>query len=208
MFDAAYAHAGGSDEGLQTVKDLGIDDINALAYDGTVFNRTTDREAPHNLYTSTASLDTLTSGMKLRPFTSYLRKIDVPQTATASVISFNISTAVFNPAFTYDSKTNSYARSEAGEPHMSDKAVQITPKVVIALITSRSQDGIYSVYKTTGSGAIMVFQDGIVSEGSWSRATSADQYTFTDKNGQPMLLNAGQTWVTAVESTTDVSYTP
>ncbi len=208
MFDAAYVHAGGSDEGLQTVKDLGIDDINALAYDGTALYRSPDRAAPHNLYTSMESLNALTKDMKVKPFTSYGRKIDVPQTPTANNIAFNVSTALFNSSYIYDATTNSYARSEADAPHLDDKGAAIKPKVVIAMAATRSYDGIYSVYKTTGSGSIVVFQDGIVSEGTWERIAQTDQYTFKDKNGLSMLLNKGQTWITLIEDTKDVSYTP
>jgi hypothetical protein len=53
-----------------------------------------------------------------------------------------------------------------------------------------------------------VFQDGIVSEGTWAKADRKSQFVFTDKNGLPMKLNAGQTWISVVGSNGDVMYKP
>src|SRR5690554_5162744 len=51
-YDAIYSSAGGSPGGLKLVQSDYIDDISGLAYDGRYFTRSSDRYAPHNLYTS------------------------------------------------------------------------------------------------------------------------------------------------------------
>jgi hypothetical protein len=104
---------------------------------------------------------------------------------------------------------------QAGEPHYvlaKDQTTkkQINPKTVVVIVTSYGidNDGYHSSYRTTGTGNLYVFQDGIVSTGKWSKTDAKTQYVFTDKNGLPMKLNRGQTWVTLVASDSAVSYKP
>lgn len=208
IYHASYVHAGGSEDGLSRISELGVDDVNAFQYEGSVLYRSPERAAPHDLYTGMPALDGIIQNQPKKAFTPLDRKLDVPQTPVASTISLSISSALFNSAYIYDPTTNTYARSEGGEAHVDEKGTQIKPKVVIALETTRGQNEIYSVYKTVGSGAIKVFQDGIVSDGTWERSDLTSQYVFKDKNGLSMKLNAGQTWVTLVESLSSVSYTP
>jgi hypothetical protein len=107
--------------------------------------------------------------------------------------------------------SNSYNRSEGGAAHTdADSGTQISPKVVIALIMPYSieSDGYHSSYATIGSGQAYVFQDGTVSIGTWSKPDAKTQFSFTDAAGKPLLLNPGQTWLTAVSDATKVSYAP
>jgi hypothetical protein len=116
---------------------------------------------------------------------------------------------LYNPHFDYDAASNSYKRSLAGKPHVDERSgAQISPKVVVALVMPHHYEGIYSVYQTTGSGTAYVFQDGMVAQGSWSKADRKTQVTLTDAAGTELKLNPGQTWVTLVSSTPDVTYTP
>jgi len=132
--------------------------------------------------------------------------------APANVINLAISGALYNVRYDYDAATNNYKRSLAGQPHMSMDAAgaqkQITPKVVIALAMSYSiqSDGKHSVYGTIGSGQAFVFQDGTVTTGTWSKASSAEQFKFTDASGKPITINPGQTWITAVGAAGNVTY--
>ncbi len=215
-FDASYAHVGGSPDALALIKTLGVNDLDQFA-NGNSYYRINSREAPHNVYTDFTKLDALNTskGYTSSKFTSWERKIDVKQTPTASIIDLSVSGPTYSPRFTYDAATNSYLRLQEGEPHyVLDKdqttKKQINPKTVVVLVTAYSldNDGYHSSYKTTGSGTMYVFQDGIASTGTWSRTGATTQYVFTDKNGLPMKLNRGQTWITLVSSDSAVSYKP
>lgn len=210
-FDASYVHAGGSPDGLQTISSLGVKDISAFAYGDDVFFRTSDRQSPHNLYTSFKGLDKVNKekGFTGSKFTPWSRKKDVPQTATAKKIDITISSAFYNPSYEYDATTNTYLRSQAGEIHKDEKSgKQIAPKTVLVMTMNKSQNGIYSVYKTNGSGKFYAFQDGQVTEGTWERSGVSDQYSFKDANGFNFLFNKGQTWVSIVPDSSGVKYTP
>ena len=210
-FDASYVHAGGSPDGLQTIAGLGVKDISAFAYGDDVFYRTTDRQSPHNLYSSFKGLDRVNQekGFTGSKFTAWNRKKDVPQTPIASKIDITISTPYYNPSYTYDVTSNSYLRSEGGEVHKDEKSgKQLSPKTVLVMVMNRSQNGIYSVYKTNGSGKFIAFQDGVATDGNWSRTNVTDQYAFKDANGFEYLFNKGQVWTSIVTDTANVKYVP
>ena len=90
--------------------------------------------------------------------------------------------------------------------------VQITPKVVVAMVLPYSYGALdssgayYSVYGVVGSGQVDVFQDGTVTVGTWAKTSNASQITFTQANGQPLDLNAGQTWIEALAGSQDITY--
>jgi hypothetical protein len=69
-------------------------------------------------------------------------------------------------------------------------------------------DGKHSQYDDIGSGTAYIFQDGGVSIGGWQKADQDSQISFVDDNGQPLKLNAGQTWLTLVSGTNKVVYKP
>lgn len=209
-FDAAYVHAGGSPEALNRIDELSIKDMSAFENNGTYY-RADDREAPHDLYTSMSKLNERRTqlGFTGSTFEPWKRKSDTAQTPLASTIDFTISGPVYNVSFGYDPLTNSYLRSQNGGAHTDQaSAKQITSKVVIGLVTSRGQQGIYSDYRLTGSGEIRVFQDGIISQGTWTKENVNSQFVFKDKNGLDFLFNKGQTWVTLVDSASDINYAP
>ena len=98
-FDASIAHVGGSATALAEVGTVGLKSLNQFAY-GSSYIRTTDRFAPHNVYTDFDKLDALNSqlGYKTSEFDSFTRKAPKPAAvAKATNITVNIS------SFTYQS---------------------------------------------------------------------------------------------------------
>lgn len=212
-FRAAYVHAGGSQDALANIKTWGVQDLNQFA--GGPFRREPSRSSPHNLYSSVVDLSNIAvqRGYKSE-FTSLARKAAAPLTApSASVINFNISSALYNSQFEYDAATNGYKRSQAGAPQIdANTNTQLTPNVVIAMVmplgggSRTSQGSAYSNYNPIGSGQAYIFQDGGVTVGNWNKADNRSQITFSDQAGAPIALNPGQTWLTALASNTKVTY--
>ena len=217
-FNAAYAHVGGSPDALADLNAWNVRNIDQFA-NSAAFQRISSRYAPHNVYTSIAQLNTVenTKGWTSSNFKGFIRKADTPaKTPTASNLSFTLSGPIYNPSFTYNPSTNNYTRSENGTVHnvisQSGVLTPITPKVVVALITPLGQGALdssgayYSDYNVLGSGQAMIFQDGTEITANWNKQNSTDQITFTDNSGNPVKLNAGQTWLTAVATSANVSY--
>jgi hypothetical protein len=209
-FDAAYAHAGGSAKALSYIKKWHVKD---LQHHASYFHRVTDRAAPHNLYTSIKDLNKYEKekGFGKAKYTPLPRKEkEAPSaTPTAQTIDFNISSANYNVHYDYDPAANNYKRSVGGAKHKDEKTGgQLTPKVVVALIMPQGKDGIYYTYSTLGSGKAYIFQDGIVSIGTWKKKNNDSNLTFVDANGDLLRLNPGQTWFTALGESSRVSYKP
>lgn len=210
-YDAAYAHVGGSPDALAKIKTEGIRDLDQFHNAGS-FRRISQREAPHNVYTTGDNLRQLASGKgwNSSTFTGLSRKKEAKAAApTAIAIDIGISGPTYNVHYDYDASCNCYPRKLAGAPHSDgDSGKQIAPKVVVGLVTPYGlmADGYHSTYTTTGTGAVKIFQDGTVTEGTWKRDTTVSQYTFSDANGKPIALNPGQTWFTAVGSPAAITH--
>lgn len=210
-FDAGIAHAGGSGAALEQVRSGAFKDLDQF-YNGGAYQRVDSRYAPHNLYTSRAQLLDLQNqkGWGTSNFKSFLRKAEKPSaTVTAKTIDLSISGYLYDPHYDYDAASNTYKRSEGGKPHTDEKSgIQLGPKVVVALVMPQHYEGIYSVYDDTGSGKAFIFQDGTVTEGTWSKADRNTQLSLGDANGSPLPINPGQTWFSLVNDAGAVSYKP
>ncbi len=210
-FDASLAHVGGSPEALADMKAWHVKDLDQFSSSGS-YTRISSRSAPHNVYTSVSRLNTLEAakGFNTVNFKGFVRKKALPlKTPTNVNIDISISGPLYAVHYSYDPKTNTYLRNEAGSPHIdANSNTQISPTVVIALVIpySLEADHYHSDYGVIGSGQAYIFQDGGVTVGNWSKTSSATQITFTDQASKPIKLDPGQTWVTAISHSTDVKY--
>jgi len=206
-FHAAVAHVGGAPQALIDIKTFNVKDLDEF-YNGSSYTRITSRYAPHNVYTSMTNLNALevAKGFTGSPFVSFPRKKDAPsKQPNATSIDFAISGYLYNVHYDYDAAANSYKRSEGGQPHTDEKSgTQLEPKVVMALVMNRGidADGDHTDYTDTGSGPLYLFQDGIVTQGTWHKADRTSQFSFTDTAGKTLPLNAGQTWISIVDAGT------
>lgn len=210
-FDASIAHVGGSLAALNEVRNGSYRDIDEF-FNGGYYYRSTDRYAPHNVYTTSAKLDALNAakGYTSSTFTGFTRKDSVAATTpTATSINVTISSALYNSSYTYNKATNTYDRSEGGAPHIDREAGQISPRVVVVMTIPEQtvlQDGYREQIDAIGSGKAVIFQDGTVQQVTWSKASMKDQIKFTDANGKDVPLARGQTWLTSVPQTGGVTW--
>ena len=202
-YDASIAHIGGSQRALQEIRNGEYRDIDQF-FNADTYWRATDRLAPHNVYTSFEKLQMLNAK---KGYTSSQPKVfERGETkplseSKASSISVGISSPTFNSSYTYDAKTNSYARSQAGQVHLDREKGAITPAVVIVMKvneTTVQEETARQSITTTGSGPVTIFQNGDVIEGTWQRLATSDQFKFTDTGGTVIKLAPGQTWITAI----------
>lgn len=218
-FDAAYAHVGGSPDALSDINTWGVKDMNQF-YNAGAYERISSRYAPHNVYTSIAQLNQVEAakGYSKSNYTGFVRKPkETPsKTPTTTNIDIKFSGFYYDSHYDYDPTTNTYKRSESGAAHMElhkdGTQVQIAPKVVVAMIVPEqngaldSSGAYYADYAAIGSGQVLVFQDGIITPGTWSKTSNTSQITFTDSNGKPLALDPGQTWIAATPLASNVAY--
>jgi hypothetical protein len=202
-FDASIAHVGGSAEALTEVRNGSYRDLDQF-FNSASYWRTTDRYAPHNVYTSFDKLDALNTskGYTTSSFTGFDRKDSTAaKTPTATSINVTISSALYNSSYAYNATTNTYDRSQAGAPHLDREDGQISPRVVVVMKVNEQtvlQDGYREVITTVGSGQAYIFQDGTEQDVTWHKDANEAQLYFTDASGARVALARGQTWIAAV----------
>jgi len=57
-----------------------------------------------------------------------------------------------------------------------------------------------------GTGKALVFTDGTVTVATWTKASQTAPTQLTDAAGQPIALNAGNTWFSVVPTVNTVTY--
>jgi len=202
-FNASVAHIGGSAAALAEVRNGSYRDIDQF-FNAGAYWRATDRYAPHNVYTSFEKLDALNAskGYTTSEFTGFTRKDSkAAEPATVNTVDVQISSALFNSHYAYNTTTNTYDRSQAGAPHLDREGGQISPRVVIAMKVDQHrvfEDGWREQINAIGKGTAYIFQDGGMQEVTWQKLSKTAQITFTDAEGKDVPLARGQTWLTAV----------
>lgn len=206
-FDASLAHVGGSAAALAEVRNGTYRDIDQF-FNSATYWRSTDRYAPHNVYTSFEKIDALNNskGYSTSNFTGFTRTdgkaSDSPNATNIDIV---ISSDLYNSSYIYNKETNTYARFQAGEAHIDRESGQITPSVVIAMKVDEKtvmEDGYRQSIVTIGSGEAVIFQNGVAINATWSKNSKQEQITFKDSNGAEIPLVRGQTWITAIPKDT------
>lgn len=205
-YQPSIVHVGGSLYALQQVRSGDYRNVDIEYHAGASW-RATDRAAPHNVYTNFQNLEALNNklGYTSSTFTSFARADGKPAaTQDAKSIDVAISGALYNSHYDYNPATNTYARSQAGAPHLDREDGQITPSVIVTLkvnMTTIMEDGWRENITTTGSGEAQIFQNGTVQTATWSKADRTSPLQLTGADGKEVALNRGQTWVAAVPTT-------
>lgn len=212
-YDAGISHVGGSGQALSEIKNQGIKDLDQyLGANSTAYWREKSRYAPHNMYTNVVKLKEVEKQKNWSStYKGFVRGAEdkASDKPNAKAINIKMSSANYAVSYQYDAASNTYLRNIGGRPHMDAKSnTQLAPKVLVVPVVSWSQDGIYSVYAINGSGKVMVFQNGTVTEGTWQKSDRKSQFIFTGSDNQPLKLAPGQTWVTIASSVNDITFNP
>ncbi len=234
-YDALYAHVGGANtpgpaDALSQIIKYEVKDLNQFSIGFPVFWRDYQRlgrsvATEHTMYSTTAKLWavgakrdwTATDSAGLRwdkNFVSWKFKDDkAGGTATNIKVDFWASQGGYDVNWVYDAASNSYRRKNGGGDHLDlNNKTQLAPKVVIVQLEreSNANDGypgnVHLLYKTTGSGKALIFQDGVAVEGQWNKVSRLSRTKYTDKNNKEIELNKGQIWIQTVPEGSKVSY--
>lgn len=202
-FQASIAHVGGSKFALNEIRNGRYRDIDQF-FNGAYYWRSTDRYAPHNVYTSFKKLDALNAKRNYTSstFIAWPRQDGAPAKKTdAGTISVHISGPTYDSKYVYNSAKNTYTRYQAGALHLDREGGKITPSIVVVMNVNETtvfQDGYREQITTSGSGKARVFQNGTEIDAKWTKANRGGQIKFTDANDKEIVFNRGQTWITAI----------
>lgn len=110
----------------------------------------------------------------------------------------------------YDITSNEYKRNNGGITHLDlETKEQLSAKNVVvqlAKLTGPVDDLGHFLYTTTGLGKALIFQDGKVIVGSWSKKTRVGRTTFFGANGKEIEFNPGLIWIEAIPNEKQVTY--
>jgi len=151
------------------------------------------------------------SNLKAKPawdksFTAWKFKDDATTRGPVTDIKFDFwaSQPTYSVAWKYDPQTNSYQRFDAGQPaiDLSTGLQQSAKNVVIQFVkeTGPVDEHLHMLYEVTGTGKALLFQDGNVVPGTWTKTTPAARTKFVLDGGKEVQFNRGMIWVELVPS--------
>lgn len=194
-----FANSGGNRGTRAALARSSLVDIGVSAA-SSFYYRTSNRRAPHNLFTNTDNL--WAAGVELggaglpSAVLGFRGEGDAinPNAVPASSARINYG----NASVDYQWNGSGWARSQDGGRTVDTAGRQASPATVVVQFTrygrsaadSRSPEAI-----SVGSGEAWVFTDGHVVKGTWSRPTAADTTQYLDGNGQEILVLPGQIWI-------------
>jgi hypothetical protein len=217
-YQGMYAHAGGSPQGLKLAESTDqLVNLDALHRGGgSYFARSKKRAAPHNLYTSSASLQQAAekrgSAEYSNPELGFTLKPEAApeqRPAAQSLVYFFLAKQD-TAGWTYDPASNSYLRLRRGRPHVDGASgQQLSAKnVVVIEVQERKIAGDRAgriEQDVVGSGPGVLFQDGVARDVTWSKETAAAPLRFFLPDGAEAAMNPGQVWVAAVPALGNLS---
>lgn len=110
----------------------------------------------------------------------------------------------------YDKASNAYRRSNGGQPHIDfNTQEQLVAKNVVvqfAKETGPLDEHKHLIYGTTGNGRALIFQDGLVIEGTWAKKSRTDRTLYYDNSGREVKFNRGPVWIEILPTTGKVNY--
>lgn len=211
---ALFAHVGGNIDALDLISQArNFYDLNQFSL-GSYFWRDSKRLAPHNVYTTTAKLYDAAKS-KGYPVTddnisAYQFKDEESEEKRPADFSFLVNfNASFGVTWKYAAKTNDFTRSMLGKVQ-TDKVTEepIKAKNIVVMFsdfgygTTRIGEQTVKI-RTTGSGSVAFFVDGVKTTGTWKRS-EGNMVRFYNAEGSEIKLNAGLTWIEMVPTGTAV----
>ncbi len=95
-----------------------------------------------------------------------------------------------------------YFRTQDGEESVDADGLQVSADSVVVVSVRTINTGRVDAagspvpdYEVTGTGAAIIFRDGLAFEGEWTRETEDDFFTFSDINRNDITLPPGRTWI-------------
>lgn len=206
--DVIYCHAGGSDMGLKTIDQLGIDHINALNYDpkGTFWRDqalSSQRGLEYSLSTSGKNIGARADAMELRKTSDrampYGFTDTAPSGSTASQIQVKFS-GLQTINFQYDAAQKVYKKYNGSlanaEAHTTMDGTQLSAANVLVMYDEKYMENSVTCSFRLQSGSGAAFIGGVNVPFSWQRTSGG--LSFFALDGSPLKVLPGKTYICLV----------
>jgi len=198
-----FAYSGGIPQSVALVQHSTANAIDETAAGNAMFrgNRSKVHNpqqccAPHNLFGRGPAL--VAKGGKPVPVPALFQYLAPGETFQGDpVANFTVDFIKgYMPTYTWDANSHTWPRSYGPFPFKAASGAQIAPtNVIVQLVGCCIPSPEAGSNVVVGQGSALIFSDGKVVHGSWSRPTKEQVTQFLDANGQPVKLNPGKTWV-------------
>lgn len=145
-------------------------------------------------------------------FVSWKFKQDAPEKGSVTRIAFGFwsNKPDYDVVWDYDSAVNSYTRSTGGQKDIDHNFDEQTDarNVVIQFVkqTGPLDEHLHMYYEVVGTGKMLLFQDGQVITGTWSKPTLTSRTKFLDAKGVGVQFNTGRIWIELIPSGNEINY--
>ncbi len=207
---------------IQTLKWDGYNDMNQFGvpfpYYWRDYDRLPNRATEHTVYSSTAKLweyaklkRNLTNvdadGVSWnKGFESWKFADEAPVASRGTIAKiqlgfWNSLANDFTVIWSYNKATNSYLRTNGGKSHIDkNTGKQLGTKNVIVIFSKESPandgyDGGHIIYKLSGEGDALVFQNGNAIKATWKKADPESRMRWYDENGKEISIVRGKVFV-------------
>jgi hypothetical protein len=171
----------------------------------------TGHVSPHNLYSSTPALYSVTPpyAPPPSPLFSYRAAGEavLPSAAPVNAVKLVFGNGAGSAPVDYvwSPGAGGYARSQKGTADVDETGAQVTPQNVIVQFVTYHDTGYRDVTGApvpeadlVGAGTCWVLTNGTLIDGNWTKAAADAIPVYTDKSGNPVQLTPGRTWVELV----------
>ncbi|MEI2608627.1 MAG: DUF3048 domain-containing protein [Candidatus Promineifilaceae bacterium] len=212
MYDAALFFSGASTGVNQRLFSSDFAD-RVMRSNEPGYYRTGDTNKPyeHTLYGNPVQFwEGLTNkGLNTPPvFTSFMAFSSTPPAGGTAATSITLDYQWETVSWQYDAAAGHYLRWSAGAPHLDGNTnEQVHAENVVVVFANHQEDATICEQITNGvctwlslqaqiwnSGRVVIFRDGQMYEGTWTRTNRSDMLTFTDASGNPLPLQIGNSW--------------
>ena len=166
---------------------------------GNAMFRDRSRKAPHNLYGNVSALYSFAPADAGAPVAQFQYRAGGATPVGASSDGVKVSMDGIKVHWQWDAASSTYLRFSDDTVHKdSINDVQVATSNVIVLEVDYQPspaDGRSPEAQTIGTGTVVVFTDGIVIAGTWTRRDRLAPFTLTDPTGAPILLTPGHTFI-------------
>jgi len=145
-------------------------------------------------------------------FVSWKFKQDAPEKGSVTKIAFAFwsNKPDYDVVWDFDASSNSYRRSTGGQKDIDHNYDEQTDarNVVIQFVkeTGPLDEHLHMYYEVVGTGKMLLFQDGTVVSGTWSKPTLTSRTKFKNAKGVEVQFNTGRVWIELIPSGNEINY--
>lgn len=225
--DAIYAHLGQSPQAESYIKNFNVADINGQIYDtgkprksNSLYWREKAKKAPHNAYTSIASIKEIckkkkySTTSKKESVLNYVAKevkLEQPNAQTANAVTIPYGTG-HTVKYVYNEQTGRYTRFSKGKKQI-DEATgeEITTKnLIVSQIKNTTLDdgegkGRQDLANFTNAPGYYI-TNGKAVKITCKKEFVGGQTKYVDENGKEIEINDGNTWINICPIDSNVTF--